>query len=468
MVADPLHQSDNYFPSRVEIGIGTDSEPLSVVVDESDPTVAVVSVVGQIDMLTEFSLRDHLSGLLAARPERLIIDLSQVSFMGATALSVLINARHAAGRQGITLQLRAPSRRAAARPLHIAGLDCLFEILPSATHRDTLDSLHPDQHVGAPHPREADRTESRVPTPSESSVETPENEYAHLIPLQRRYAELAPDEPQRQRLRDQLISGYRPVAEHLARRFTGRGEPLEDLIQVATVGLINAVDRFDVARGAHFLSFAVPTITGEIRRYFRDHGWSTRVPRRLKDLNLAIRRVQAELSQQLGRAARPSEVADRLGTPTSEVIEALHAAEAYRSSSLEQMLSCGDTTTAPEEFIGELDAQMCLIEDRAMLRPLLAELARRDRVILGLRFFHELTQSQIAEQVGVSQMHVSRLLNQTLRFLHDRMTSSEPSTPEDRPSSQLSSSRNSFNDQLPISPAPLSPGIPTPGPPSRQ
>jgi RNA polymerase sigma-B factor len=115
------------------------------------------------------------------------------------------------------------------------------------------------------------------------------------------------------------------VAAHIARRFAGRGEPLEDLIQVATVGLVNAVDRFEPARGSHFLSFAVPTITGELRRYFRDHGWSTRVPRRLKDLNLAIRNVQGELSQQLGRAARPSEIVERLEIPTSKVIEALHA-----------------------------------------------------------------------------------------------------------------------------------------------
>jgi RNA polymerase sigma-B factor len=191
------------------------------------------------------------------------------------------------------------------------------------------------------------------------------------------------------------------------------------------------------------------------------------VPRRLKDLSLAIRRAQAELSQQLGRAARPSELADRLGAPTSKVVEALHAAEAYRCSSLEQTLSCGDTTTTPDEFVGELDAQMCLIEDRATLRPLLAELAPRDRKILGLRFFHELTQSQIAEQVGVSQMHVSRLLHQALTFLHDRMTTAQRSTPEEHHPSELCISQNPSNDQLPMSPGSLSPGTASPGSPSR-
>lgn len=136
------------------------------------------------------------------------------------------------------------------------------------------------------------------------------NEYAHLVPLQRRYAQLAANDPARPRLRDQLISGYLPVAEHIARRFAGRGEPLEDLIQVATVGLINAVDRFDPDRGSHFLAFAVPTITGELRRHFRDHGWSAHVPRRLKDLNLAIRSALAELSQQLDHSPRPSAIAN--------------------------------------------------------------------------------------------------------------------------------------------------------------
>lgn len=249
------------------------------------------------------------------------------------------------------------------------------------------------------------------------------DEYAHLVPLQRRYAELAPGDPARRRGRDQLINGYLPVAEHIARRFAGRGEPLDDLIQVATVGLINAVDRFEPARGSNFLSFAVPTITGEVRRYFRDHGWSTRVPRRLKDLNLAIRSAVAEMSQQLGRAPRPSELADRLGVPVSQVIEGLQAGEAYRSSSLDEMLGCGEGTATLGEFVGALDAELALIDHRETLRPVLAELSPRDRKILILRFFHQQTQTQIAEQVGISQMHVSRVLRQTLTYLRDRIGS---------------------------------------------
>jgi RNA polymerase sigma-B factor len=274
----------------------------------------------------------------------------------------------------------------------------------------------------------SDATPADLPPPVTSpgpSGETEHDEYAHLIPLQRRYAECVPEDPDRQRLRHQLISGYRPVAEHLARRFTGRGEPLEDLIQVATVGLIKAVDRFDPTHGSSFLSFAVPTITGELRRYFRDHGWSTRVPRSMKDLHLAIRGTLAELTQQLDRPPRPSEIAERLGVPTATVIEGLQAGEAYRSLSLDEMFGTGGDAATLSAFLGDLDAELALIDDREALRPLLAELATRDRAILGLRFFRHLTQTQIAEQVGLSQVHVSRVLTKTLTFLQQRMNTSE-------------------------------------------
>jgi RNA polymerase sigma-B factor len=275
-------------------------------------------------------------------------------------------------------------------------------------------------------------TEPAVPATVEIGPSTPDagntateddDEYAHLVPLQRRYAQISADDPARSQLRDQLISGYLPVAEHIARRFAGRGEPLDDLIQVAIVGLINAVDRFEPHRGSHFLAFAVPTITGELRRYFRDHGWSTHVPRRLKDLNLAIRSTLAELSQQLDHSPRPSDIADHLAVSTAEVIEALHAAEAYRSSSLDEMLHGGQATVS-DKFIGKQDIQISLVDDRETLRPLLAELGPRERTILALRFFHHCTQAQIAEQIGISQMHVSRLLRQILTFLHHRVTGS--------------------------------------------
>jgi RNA polymerase sigma-B factor len=339
-----------------------------------DPAAVVVSAVGEIDQVTAPPLQDQLNRVIASKPRHLVIDLSWVSFLSAAGLSVLLNARQAAARQGIALELRAPNRRMVVRMLEITGLDHLFEIVPPITDReDTLEM---------PDAGEGDRDSAKSSIPPQSVVETDQDEYAHLVPLQRRYAALTPDHPERQRLRARLITGYLPVAEHLARRLTGRGEPLEDLIQVATVGLINAVDRFEPDRGSHFLAYAVPTITGELRRHFRDHGWSTRVPRRLKDLNLAIRRAQPELSRQLGRSPTPTEIAERMGVPVANMIEALHAAQAYRSSSLDALLYCGETTATPETLLGE-DTEIGLIDEREALRPLLAQLAPRQRTILS-------------------------------------------------------------------------------------
>ena len=144
-------------------------------------------------------------------------------------------------------------------------------------------------------------------------------EYGHLAPLLERYAALEPDDPDRERLREELVRGFLPVAQHIARRFSNRGEPLDDLVQVATVGLINAIDRYSPERGSDFFSFAVPTISGEVRRHFRDLGWSMRVPRRLKDLHVSINGAVSELSQNLGRAPKPTEIAELLGVPVSDV-----------------------------------------------------------------------------------------------------------------------------------------------------
>jgi RNA polymerase sigma-B factor len=253
-------------------------------------------------------------------------------------------------------------------------------------------------------------------------AEGDEDEYAHLVPLQRRYAALAAGHPQRRKLRDQLINGYLPVARNIARRFIGRGEPLEDLTQIATVGLINAVDRFDPTRGSHFLAFAVPTITGEIRRYFRDHGWSTRVPRQLKDLHVSIRRAQADLSQRLGRAPHVSEIAEHLDLSTSRIIDGLVAGEAWGTSSLDEAVGCEDGATTRGEMIGTTNDEFALIDDRETVRPVLARLTPRQQTILMLRFFHHWTQDRIAANLGVSQMQISRVLCQTLQFLRHHTT----------------------------------------------
>jgi RNA polymerase sigma-B factor len=422
MIAGRPDPSDSSWLPGAEASAVTEFAPFSVLVDQPEPDVVVVSVVGEIDMLTAPTLRDHLNRWLAAGSPRLIIDLSDTSFLGATALSVLSEVRRAAAGQGTRLQLRPPKRPVPARALNISGLDRLCETVSPITDIDRSHKHHLGRHAEVPCPRAARRAGAAASVTS--VVESDQDEYEHLIPLQRRYAQLAADDPQRYRLRHQLIQGYLPVAEHIARRFVDRGEPLEDLIQIATVGLINAIDRFEPARSSHFLAFAVPTITGELRRYFRDHGWSTHVPRPLKDLTLAIRKATAELSQQLGSSPRPSQIAAQLGVPTSRVIEALQAAEAYHSSSLDDLLSREYSPASHQTYLGESDPQMCLIDNRETLRPLLAQLTPRQRNILTMRFLHEFTQKQIAKQIGVSQMQVSRLLRQILDFLHQHMTDS--------------------------------------------
>jgi RNA polymerase sigma-B factor len=246
-------------------------------------------------------------------------------------------------------------------------------------------------------------------------------EYGHLVPLLERYSALTPDDPAREELREELVRGYLPVAQHIARRFSNRGEPLDDLVQVATVGLINAIDRYSPDRGSDFFSFAVPTISGEVRRHFRDLGWSMRVPRRLKDLHVSINTAVSNLSQDLGRAPKPTEIAELLGVPVSDVLEGLEASEAYRSSSLDEMLSSEQGSATVGELVGEADAELDRVDFRQALRPVLAELAERERTIVLLRFFGNMTQTQIADRVGISQMHVSRLLAQTLDRLRSRL-----------------------------------------------
>ncbi|MET0133068.1 MAG: SigB/SigF/SigG family RNA polymerase sigma factor [Kibdelosporangium sp.] len=249
--------------------------------------------------------------------------------------------------------------------------------------------------------------------------------YEHLAPLFDDLAALEKDDPRYAELRDELVTGHLPVAEHIARRFAHRGEASEDLVQVATVGLINAVDRFDPSRGTDFLSFAVPTVMGEIRRYFRDSSWSVRVPRRLKELHLSISAAGNELSQRLGRAPTPSEIATHLGLSKDEVYEGLEAGNAYHSVSLDNMLTQDSDNTSLGEMLGEPDSAMEGVDNHESLLPLIRNLPERERTILLLRFFGNLTQTQIAEKVGISQMHVSRLLARTLERLRDGMLTDE-------------------------------------------
>ena len=238
-------------------------------------------------------------------------------------------------------------------------------------------------------------------------------------PLFAELATLEKGDPRRERLREILVEEHLPLVRHFARRFSNRGEPFDDLLQVGTLGLIEAIDRFDPTRGVEFLSFAVPTITGEIKRHFRDQGWSVRVPRRLQELHLSLNAAVGELAQKNGRAPTPSELAELLGIPREEVLEGLAVANAYRSSSLDERLSGEDDSPTLAATLGEEDAALEGVEYRESLQPLLATIPARERRILMLRFFGNMTQSQIAADIGISQMHVSRLLSRTLAKLRE-------------------------------------------------
>jgi RNA polymerase sigma-B factor len=218
-------------------------------------------------------------------------------------------------------------------------------------------------------------------------------------------------------LRDELVLDHRWIAVQVARRFRDRGEPLDDLVQVASVGLVKAVERFDPEQGASFVGFAMPTVLGEVRRYFRDATWGTRVPRRAKELSLAVGKATATLEQQLGRSPRIRELAEHLEVTEDAVLEAIEAQAAYRAAPLVTRGSDGSPTAL--DPTGEGEAELDTAADRHALRQLLAVLPARERHILYLRYFENMSQSEIAGVVGTSQVHVSRLLRASLERLRE-------------------------------------------------
>jgi RNA polymerase sigma-B factor len=234
-----------------------------------------------------------------------------------------------------------------------------------------------------------------------------------------------PAGPDRERVRGRLIELYIPLAEYLARRFRNRGEQLDDLVQVANLGLIKSVDGYDADRGAAFTSYAIPMIVGELKRHFRDKGWDVRVPRRLQELRLEITKISGDLAQTLGRSPTVADLAARLDVSEEEIIEGLDCGQAYRAMSLDAPVG-GDSADAGQnglvDLLGDVDHDMENVENREALRPLIARLPAREQKIIAMRFFGNLTQSQIAAELGISQMHVSRLLAQALRALREGLT----------------------------------------------
>jgi RNA polymerase sigma-B factor len=222
--------------------------------------------------------------------------------------------------------------------------------------------------------------------------------------------------------RAQLIEQYMSLVRSLARRYAYRGEQLEDLVQIGAIGLIKAIDRFDVNRGVELTTYATPNIIGEIKRHFRDRGWSVRVPRGLQELNIQLSRLMEELTVQHGRSPTIPELAKAAGVNDEEVLEALESGRAYTSLSLSVGASSDDEGELdPLESLGTEEPRYEVSENLAMLAPGFRVLDERERKILHLRFFEGLTQSQIAQQVGISQMHVSRLIRRSLEKIRDEI-----------------------------------------------
>jgi RNA polymerase sigma-B factor len=225
------------------------------------------------------------------------------------------------------------------------------------------------------------------------------------------------------RQREHIVARCLPLADHVASHFARRGESLDDLTQVARLGLMNAINRFDPDKGPSFVGFAVPTMMGEVRRYFRDYSWGMRVPRRLRELHVQISRATSDLAQKLGRAPTASELSQLLEVPREEIIECLVAGDAYRLESLDAPMSA-DSSDKPllvADAVGGIDPQIDHITNREAVRVLVGALPQRERQVLHMRFFESMTQSQIAERIGVSQMQVSRILANTLRCLRDQL-----------------------------------------------
>lgn len=248
------------------------------------------------------------------------------------------------------------------------------------------------------------------------------NSYDNIEPLFAHLATFDPADKRRIALREQLIGRCLPLADHIARKFAGRGENFEDLLQCARVGVVLAVDRFDPDYGAPFLAFAVPTIMGEVRKHFRDYTWVVRIPRRLKEIHQAIGPAVDILCQRLGHMPNTTEIADELGVDRVDIARALVARSAYRTCSLEESIpnDADGVANSVLDSLGAEDPDYRFIEERLTVQPLIRALADRERQVLIMRFYESQRQSEIAEQLGVSQMQVSRVLARTLNALREQ------------------------------------------------
>jgi len=360
----------------------------------------LVLVEGVLDLATTPRLRAVLDARLAEGRYELVLDLSRVRLLDAGAAGMFVAVAERAAKKGGALRA-VGARGLSLEVLQIVSLDKRLraydepgEILAEFPVLPTDPEVH-----------SADVSE-RWPGSRDITV------HALLSAV----AVLPASSPDRAELRRQAIEDNMAFAQRLARRFRDRGEPNDDLAQVAMVGLVNAIDGYDPQRGCEFVGYATPTIVGEIRRYFRDKGWRIKVPRRLQELRLQVNKARVELSQTMGASPTNADLARHLGVSEEDVVEAIEVGRLYNPVSLSAPAG-PDTDLGIADPLGDEDPGMAAVENRESVKPLLASLPERERKILTMRFFGDMTQSQIAAELGISQMHVSRLLAQTLSSL---------------------------------------------------
>jgi RNA polymerase sigma-B factor len=368
---------------------------------EAEPVgnIDVLTPVGALDAATTPQLRDALLGLLDANAQEIVVDLSEVHLVDATTVGVLVQALNLAHERGVRMR----ATGASGRVLEVLEITGVAKRLDAYEHTQDLLARARDE-AGVRDP--AGRGEIWAGRIAADTV-------AEIFELMAH-----PEIPETDRLRrrDEVIQLCLPLAEQLARRFRNRGQPQEDLTQVAVVGLIKSVDGYDRTLGYPFISYAIPTILGELRRYFRDRTWAVRAPRRVQELRLEINRVVDTLTQRLGHSPTPAEIAVHLGVEVDDVVEVVVASHGYRPMSLYQPVGRDDATELVE-LVGSADTDLESVELHESLPPLIAQLAPREQRIIALRFFGNLTQTEIAGQLGISQMHVSRLLGRALATL---------------------------------------------------
>ncbi len=358
----------------------------------------VVRVTGVLDFASAVRLRLTLYRCCDAGVADIVVDLSRVRLMDASSISVMSTLHHRLAGNGGGLTVTGATR-------------LVLDVLEITGAAKDLSAYRPvDPALLEP---------SGIPITGRE-VHGRWGDGVNDLAARMRYAPAPVDQV---RLRDELIGHCLPMAERLATRFTGLGESAEDLRQVAALALVMAVDRFDPASGSDFAAYATPTIVGALKRHFRDRGWAVRPPRQIQEMRLAVNRTRADLAQELTRTPTVADIAGRLRTSESRVVEAVGASAGYRAVSLDAPVGADPDAPSLVDRLGSTDTGFDHVTDLETIKPLLAQLSDREQRIVAMRFLDNRTQQEIADAVGISQMHVSRLLTRILGRLRDELLS---------------------------------------------